>query len=180
MTGTVTRTEAVACDRGDLSTGIVHFGVGGFHRSHQQVSFQDLQFGITRGCRADEPRAGAVHRPRRAERARYPSHGTPREATLSARYPRPPTREPRADPSVSRPPNSSQQAYTDDLLRQDFDAAKDWCYTGVGVLEWDAKMRDYLKNNDWRYPIVAREGTDVDAMDMRPRGLHPPRHAPVL
>jgi len=85
---------------------------------------------------------------------------------LSARYPRPPTREPRADPSVSRPPNSSQQAYTDDLLRQDFDAAKDWCYTGVGVLEWDAKMRDYLKNNDWRYPIVAREGTDVDAMDM--------------
>mmetsp|Transcript_7628 Transcript_7628/g.33637 ORF Transcript_7628/g.33637 Transcript_7628/m.33637 type:complete len:573 (+) Transcript_7628:76-1794(+) len=93
MAGTVTRTEAVACDRGALSTGIVHFGVGGFHRSHQQ-------------------------------------------------------------------------AYTDDLLRQDFDAAKDWCYTGVGVLEWDAKMRDYLKNNDWRYPIVAREGTDVDAMDM--------------
>ncbi len=85
---------------------------------------------------------------------------------MSARYPRPPTREPRADPSVSRPPNSSQQAYTDDLLRQDFDAAKDWCYTGVGVLEWDAKMRDYLKNNDWRYPIVAREGTDVHAMDM--------------
>ena len=85
---------------------------------------------------------------------------------MSARYPRPPPREPRADPSVSRPPNSSQQAYTDDLLRQDFDAAKDWCYTGVGVLEWDAKMRDYLKNNDWRYPIVAREGTDVDAMDM--------------
>ena len=36
----------------------------------------------------------------------------------------------------------------------------------MGVLEWDAKMRDYLKNNDWRYPIVAREGTDVDAMDM--------------
>jgi len=36
----------------------------------------------------------------------------------------------------------------------------------VGVLEWDAKMRDYLKNNDWRYPIVAREGTDADAMDM--------------
>ena len=85
---------------------------------------------------------------------------------MSARYPRPPTREPRADPSVSRPPNSSQQAYTDDLLRQDFDAAKDWCYTGVGVLEWDAKMRDYLKNNDWRYPIVARQGTDADAMDV--------------
>ena len=36
----------------------------------------------------------------------------------------------------------------------------------MGVLEWDAKMRDYLKNNDWRYPIVARQGTDEDAMDM--------------
>ena len=47
MTGTVTRTKAVACDRGALSTGIVHFGVGGFHRSHQQVSFQN-QFGNTR------------------------------------------------------------------------------------------------------------------------------------
>ena len=52
------------------------------------------------------------------------------------------------------------------MLRQDFHAAKDWCYTGVGVLEWDAKMRDYLKNNNWRYPIVAREGTDERAMDM--------------
>ena len=26
----------------------VHLGVGGFHRSHQQVSFRNLQFGITR------------------------------------------------------------------------------------------------------------------------------------
>lgn len=33
----VTRTPAVACDRAELKTGIVHFGVGGFHRSHQQV-----------------------------------------------------------------------------------------------------------------------------------------------
>ena len=48
MTGTVTRTEAVACDRGDLSTVIVQFDVGGFYRSYQQVSFRNLQFGITR------------------------------------------------------------------------------------------------------------------------------------
>ena len=27
---------------------IYHLGVGGFHRSHQQVSFRNLQFGITR------------------------------------------------------------------------------------------------------------------------------------
>ena len=32
-----TRREALACDRAALRTGIVHFGVGGFHRSHQQV-----------------------------------------------------------------------------------------------------------------------------------------------
>jgi hypothetical protein len=56
--GTVTRTEAVACDRGDLNTGIVHFGVGGFHRSHQQVSFvsEFTRFG---NVRADPARGGA-------------------------------------------------------------------------------------------------------------------------
>jgi mannitol 2-dehydrogenase len=37
MSGSVTRAPALACDRRDLKTGIVHFGVGGFHRSHQQV-----------------------------------------------------------------------------------------------------------------------------------------------
>lgn len=37
MSDSVTRTPAVACDRSELKTGIVHFGVGGFHRSHQQV-----------------------------------------------------------------------------------------------------------------------------------------------
>ena len=52
------RTEAVACDRGDLNTGIVHFGVGGFHRSHQQVSFvsEFTRFG---NVRADPARGGA-------------------------------------------------------------------------------------------------------------------------
>jgi|AntAceMinimDraft_11_1070367.scaffolds.fasta_scaffold24578_3 hypothetical protein len=33
----VTYTAALACDRAELKTGIVHFGVGGFHRAHQQV-----------------------------------------------------------------------------------------------------------------------------------------------
>jgi hypothetical protein len=37
MSGSVTRAPALACDRAELQTGIVHFGVGGFHRSHQQV-----------------------------------------------------------------------------------------------------------------------------------------------
>jgi hypothetical protein len=37
MSGSVTRAPALACDRTELQTGIVHFGVGGFHRSHQQV-----------------------------------------------------------------------------------------------------------------------------------------------
>jgi len=83
--GFVERTSAVVCDRADLRTGIVHFGVGGFHRSHQQV-------------------------------------------------------------------------YLDELLRSNFEAAKEWCYTGVGVLEWDAKMRDYLATNEWSYPVVSRVG----------------------
>ena len=58
MSGTVTRTEAVACDRGDLNTGIVHFGVGGFHRSHQQVSFVS-EFTRFWNVRADPARGGA-------------------------------------------------------------------------------------------------------------------------
>ena len=48
----------------------------------------------------------------------------------------------------------------------DFDAAKRWCYTGVGVLEWDSKMRDYLKNNNWQYPIVSRTGETPEEMSM--------------
>ena len=58
------------------------------------------------------------------------------------------------------------QAYLDELLRVDFDATKHWCYTGVGVLEWDVKMRDYLKNNNWRYPIVSRTGETPEEMSM--------------
>ena len=44
MSGSVTRTPAVTCDRSELKTGIVHFGVGGFHRSHQQVRLRVVSF----------------------------------------------------------------------------------------------------------------------------------------
>ena len=46
------------CIRDSLNTGIVHFGVGGFHRSHQQVSFvsEFTRFG---NVRADPARGGA-------------------------------------------------------------------------------------------------------------------------
>lgn len=90
----------------------------------------------------------------------------PRRTDFDPRIPRSTLKHPPLTPIRRLDFPTIQQAYTDDLLRQDFNAAKDWCYTGVGVLEWDAKMRDYLKNNDWRYPIVAREGTDERAMDM--------------
>ena len=55
---------------------------------------------------------------------------------------------------------SHQQAYMNELLARDFDAAKTWLYTGVGVMPNDAGMRDYLRGNDWSYPIVARDGAD--------------------
>ena len=30
----------------------------------------------------------------------------------------------------------------------------------------DAAMRDYLRVNDWSYPIVSRSGTDADSMSV--------------
>jgi|TARA_B110000977_G_scaffold14384_2_gene17884 hypothetical protein len=40
------------------------------------------------------------------------------------------------------------------LLKHDFENAKKWCYTGIGVMPGDVKMRDYLRDNDWSYPII--------------------------
>ena len=51
-----------------------------------------------------------------------------------------------------------------ELLDKNFDVAKNWCTTGVGVMPNDVAMRDYLRDNDWIYPIVARSGTDVSDM----------------
>ena len=51
-----------------------------------------------------------------------------------------------------------------ELLDKNFDVAKNWCTTGVGVMPNDVAMRDYLRDNDWTYPIVARSGTDVRDM----------------
>ena len=51
-----------------------------------------------------------------------------------------------------------------ELLDKNFDVAKNWCTTGVGVMPNDVAMRDYLRDNDWTYPIVARSGTDGSDM----------------
>ena len=59
------------------------------------------------------------------------------------------------------------QCYLNDLLASNFDVAKDWCYTGVGVMPNDAAMRDYLRVNDWSYPIVSRSGADADSMSVQ-------------
>ena len=58
------------------------------------------------------------------------------------------------------------QCYLNELLASNFDVAKDWCYTGVGVMPNDAAMRDYLRVNDWSYPIVSRSGADADSMSV--------------
>ncbi|MGO3320250.1 MAG: mannitol dehydrogenase family protein, partial [Microbacterium gubbeenense] len=36
------RVEVPTYDRSEVSVGIVHFGVGGFHRAHQAVVIDDL------------------------------------------------------------------------------------------------------------------------------------------
>jgi|AntAceMinimDraft_1070359.scaffolds.fasta_scaffold35441_2 mannitol 2-dehydrogenase len=46
------------------------------------------------------------------------------------------------------------------MLTTRFEAAKDWCYTGVGIMPNDADMRNYLAKNDYTYPIVMRNGWD--------------------
>ena len=52
------------------------------------------------------------------------------------------------------------------LLSQDWEASKNWCYTGVGVMPGDVKMRDYLRENNWTYPIVSRAGAEALAFDV--------------
>ena len=48
----------------------------------------------------------------------------------------------------------------------DFEGTKRWCTTGVGVLDFDIKMRDYLKDNDFVYPVVSRIGETPETMTM--------------
>ena len=48
----------------------------------------------------------------------------------------------------------------------DFEGTKRWCTTGVGVLDFDIKMRDYLKDNDFVYPVVSRLGETPEQMAM--------------
>lgn len=90
----VTFKERVVFDRAATTTGIMHVGVGGFHRSHQLC-------------------------------------------------------------------------YLNDLLKHDFENAKKWCYTGIGVMPGDVKMRDYLRDNDWSYPIISRAGAEVSSFDVQ-------------
>jgi len=48
----------------------------------------------------------------------------------------------------------------------DFEGTKAWCTTGVGVLDFDIKMRDYLRANDFVYPVVSRLGETPEQMAM--------------
>lgn len=79
-------------DRASVSVGIVHFGVGSFHRSHQA-------------------------------------------------------------------------AVVDQLLREDFEDAKEWGICGVGVLPADAKMRDVMRKQDGLYTLL--EKTPEGSGDVR-------------
>ncbi len=71
MSSNVTRTPALACDRTQLATGIVHFGVGGFHRSHQQVRVAPpVPPSFLFGLRRYRETVDASRRSRRRRRAR--------------------------------------------------------------------------------------------------------------
>lgn len=71
MSSNVTRTPALACDRTQLATGIVHFGVGGFHRSHQQVRVAPpVPASFLFGLRRYRETVDASRRSRRRRRAR--------------------------------------------------------------------------------------------------------------
>ena len=59
-----------------------------------------------------------------------------------------------------------------DMLTVDFATAKDWLYTGVGIMPNDKDMRDYLAANDWTYPIVARAGADSASMAAEVEEVH--------
>tara|TARA_B110000977_G_scaffold34145_3_gene45554 strand:- start:2445 stop:3917 length:1473 start_codon:yes stop_codon:yes gene_type:complete len=52
-------------------------------------------------------------------------------------------------------------------LASNFDQAKRWCYTGIGVMPNDTKMRDYLRDNNWTYPIISRAGAEVSSFDVQ-------------
>lgn len=90
MSGSVTRAPALACDRAELQTGIVHFGVGGFHRSHQQVRlpfrkslfFRENAFRVKRRTRR-EARASPRRARTRAHRDESPRIRQPELPTSS-------------------------------------------------------------------------------------------------
>ena len=48
----------------------------------------------------------------------------------------------------------------------DFEGTKAWCTTGVGVLDFDIKMRDSLRANGFVYPVVSRLGETPEQMAM--------------
>ena len=105
MSGSVTRAPALACDRAELQTGIVHFGVGGFHRSHQQVRLPFAKKACRTGKRvsrqAKDAARGAARRRDARERARiatnrleYVDRTFPRRRARVFGRPQPPTPDP--------------------------------------------------------------------------------------
>lgn len=50
-----------------------------------------------------------------------------------------------------------QAAVIDQLMRSDFEGARDWGICGVGVLPTDAKMRDVLRRQDGLYTLLRKD-----------------------
>ena len=51
--------------------------------------------------------------------------------------------------------------YIDDLLNQDFEAAKGWGIVGAGVLHFDQAKRDLIEPQNWLQTLVERDAENV-------------------
>lgn len=75
-----------------------------------------------------------------------------------------------------------QARYTDAVLSSDLDGASEWGISGVGLMTFDAKMRDVMAKQDCLYTLWARGGES----DIRVIGAHqeflfaPDQHATVV
>lgn len=53
-------------------------------------------------------------------------------------------------------------AYIDDLLREDFESAKEWGIVGAGILHFDQAKRDLLEPQQWLQTVVEHDAETVN------------------
>eukprot|EP00951_Prasinocladus_malaysianus_P032901 scaffold322579_cov42-Prasinocladus_malaysianus.AAC.1 len=115
----------------DLKTGIVHFGVSNFARGHQV--YTPALFVIIAAMK--------MHRCIRVVLV------CPQICVVVGRAMHSYTRQARS------------MAYLEELLAKDFEHAKNWAYTGVGVRTSSTRHQRNLGSQGYRYSIVKSDGS---------------------